>query len=165
MKINVICTVPWFFSNSTLQLLRMIYRNNLFITSDLLGTELDLYLIPICDTRREIGNKFVLVMNIENQVYCITLGKGYSKKEVTNPGLRTYIYIYIYIVYIYIYIYICRGSQREFNEPTPEFIGRCFIPISSKAIEFHRHKYKAWCYAAICITHTLRARARHSYYI
>ena len=38
---------------------------------------------------------------------------------------------------------ICSGSQREFNEPTPEFIGRCFIPVSSKAIEFHRHKYKA----------------------
>ena len=61
-------------------------------------------------------------------------------------------------------IYMCSGSQGEFNEITPKFIGGWFIPISSHLTDLHRYDHRPHVRRPY-VLHTLRAIARYSCYI
>ena len=56
------------------------------------------------------------------------------------------------------------GSQGEFNEITPKFIGGWFIPISSHLTDLHRYDHRPHVRRPY-VLHTLRAIARYSCYI
>ena len=59
---------------------------------------------------------------------------------------------------------MCSGSQGEFNEITPEFIGGWFIPISSHFTDLHRYDHRPHVRRPY-VLHTLRAIARYSCHI